>query len=77
MLSQAALNDSKSFSCRVLRATFVFASFFNLQTQVLKSILLRKDEQSDSAATFSHCGFPKGIRPFGSFLGYFLGNAKK
>ena len=23
------------------------------------------------------CGFPKGIKPFGSFLGYFLGKAKK
>jgi hypothetical protein len=28
---------------------------------------LRKDEQSDSAATFSHCGVPRGIRPLGSF----------
>jgi hypothetical protein len=40
-------------------------------------MLLRKDEQSDSAATFSHCGFPKGIRPFGAFLGYFLPRGKK
>ena len=23
------------------------------------------------------CGVPRGIRPLGSFLGYFLGNAKK
>ena len=36
MLSQVALNDSKSFSSRISRATSVFASFFNLQTQALK-----------------------------------------
>jgi hypothetical protein len=47
------------------------------QHKIGRCLFLRKDEQSDSAATFSHCGFPKGIRPFGSFLGDFLSSDKK
>jgi hypothetical protein len=42
MLSQAALNDSKSFSNRTLRATSMFASFFNLQTRALKLFAFAK-----------------------------------
>jgi hypothetical protein len=38
---------------------------------------LRKDEQSDSAATFSHYGNPKGIRPFGAFSWFVLWRAPK
>jgi len=38
---------------------------------------LRKDEQSDSDATFSHFGFPKGKGPLAHFFRHFLGRAKK
>ncbi|MBR2621693.1 MAG: hypothetical protein IKC97_04895 [Clostridia bacterium] len=38
---------------------------------------MRKDEQSDSAATFSRYGNPKGIRPFGAFSWFVLWRVPK
>jgi len=60
-----------------LRATSVLAFLFKTPTQKLKMLISAKKRVERQRNDFSRCGFPKGIRPFGSFLGYFLGKTKK
>ena len=45
----------------------MFASFFNLQTQKLKMLIFASC-CALAAPAKTHCGNPKGIRPFGAFL---------
>jgi len=75
LVELGAVNDSKTFLLSFLRASFVSVFFFKTPTQRLE--LLTFASCCALAPAKTHCGVPRGIRPLGSFLGYFLGKTKK
>ena len=72
LLSKAKLQREKqyAFVCRILLSCLQVS--FTCKRKGWSCIFSRKHEWSDSETAFARCGFPKGIRPFGVFLGYFL-----